>query len=61
MFSHWLFLNQNLLALAVNNTVDNKSILIAFTILSLLILISLKKTVKERPLSILQTNQMIYF
>ena len=61
MFSHWLFLNQNLLALAVNNTVDNKSILIAFTILSLLILISLKKTVKERPLSILQTNQMICF
>ena len=61
MFSHWLFLNQNLLALAVNNTVDNQSILIAFTILSLLILISLKKTVKERPLSILQTNQMICF
>ncbi len=58
MFTHWLFLNQNLLALVVNNTVDNKSILIVFTILFLLILISFKKTIQEQPLSISQTNQM---
>ena len=57
MFSYW-FVNQNLLALAVNNAVDNRSILTTFTILSLLILISFRKTVREQPLSILQTNQM---
>jgi membrane-bound acyltransferase YfiQ involved in biofilm formation len=57
MFSH-LFLHQKILALAVNNPVDNRSILTTFAILSILILISFRKTVKERPLSILQTNQM---
>ncbi len=57
MFSYW-FVNQNLLALAVNNAVDNRSILTTFTILSLLILISFRKSVREQPLSILQTNQM---
>jgi len=57
MFSYW-FVNQNLLALAVNNAVDNRSILTTFTILSILILISFKKSVREQPLSILQTNQM---
>jgi len=57
MFSYW-FVNQNLLALAVNNAVDNRSILTTFTILSILILISFRKSVREQPLSILQTNQM---
>ncbi|MEG4229738.1 acyltransferase [Microcoleus sp. N9_B2] len=57
MFSYW-FVNQNLLALAVNNAVDNRSILATFTILSILILISCRKSVREQPLSILQTNQM---
>ena len=57
MFSYW-FVSQNLLALAVNNAVDNRSILTTFTILSLLILISFRKSVREQPLSILQTNQM---
>lgn len=57
MFSYG-FVNKNLLALAVNNAVDNRSILTTFTILSILILISFKKSVKEQPLSILQTNQM---
>ena len=57
MFSYW-FVNQNLLALAVNNAVDNRSILTTLTILSLLILISFRKSVREQPLSILQTNQM---
>ncbi|MFM9264536.1 acyltransferase family protein [Tychonema sp. BBK16] len=57
MFSH-LFFHQKILALAVNNLVDNRSILNTFIILSMLILISFRKTVKERPLSILQTNQM---
>jgi hypothetical protein len=57
MFSYW-FVNPNLLALAVNNAVDNRSILTTLTILSLLILISFRKSVREQPLSILQTNQM---
>ena len=57
MFSYW-FVNQNLLALAVNNAVDNRSILTTFTILSILILISFRKSEREQPLSILQTNQM---
>ena len=57
MFSYW-FVNQNLLALAVNNAVANRSILTTFTILSILILISFRKSVREQPLSILQTNQM---
>src|SRR4028118_1719433 len=57
MFSYW-FVNQNLLALAVNNAVDNRSILTTLTILSILILISFRKSVREQPLSILQTNQM---
>jgi membrane-bound acyltransferase YfiQ involved in biofilm formation len=57
MFSHW-FMNHNLLALAINNGVDNRSILTTFAILSILILISFRKTAKDKPLSILQTNQM---
>ncbi len=57
MFSYW-FMNPNLLALAVNNAVDNRSILTTLTILSLSILISFRKSVREQPLSILQTNQM---
>ena len=57
MFSYW-FVNQNLLAFAVNNAVGNRSILTTLTILSLLILISFRKSVREQPLSILQTNQM---
>jgi membrane-bound acyltransferase YfiQ involved in biofilm formation len=57
MFSYW-FVNQNLLAFAVNNAVDNRSILTTFTILSILILISFRKSVREQPLSILQTHQM---
>jgi len=57
MFSYW-FVNQNLLAWAVNNSIDNRSILTILTILSLLILISFRKSVREQPLSILQTNQM---
>jgi membrane-bound acyltransferase YfiQ involved in biofilm formation len=57
MFSYW-FVNPNLLAVAVNNAIDNRSILTIFTILSLLILISFRKTEREQPLSILQTNQM---
>jgi len=57
MFSYW-FVNPNFLALAVNNAVDNRSILTTLTILSLLILISFRKGVREQPLSILQTNQM---
>ena len=44
--------------MAVNNAVDNRSILTTFTILSILILISFRKSVREQPLSILQTNQM---
>jgi len=57
MLSYW-FVNQSLLALAVNNAVDNRSILTTFTILSILILISFRKSVREQPLSILKTNQM---
>lgn len=57
MFSYW-FVNHNLLALAVNNAVDNRSILTTLTILFVLILISFRKSVREQPLSILQTNQM---
>lgn len=57
MFNYW-FLHPNLLALAVNKAVDNRSILTTFTILSILILISFRKSVREQPLSILQTNQM---
>lgn len=57
MFSYW-FVNHNLLAWAVNNAIDNRSILTILTILSLLILISFRKSVREQPLSILQTNQM---
>ncbi|TAG93647.1 MAG: acyltransferase [Oscillatoriales cyanobacterium] len=57
MFNH-LFFYQKILGLAVNNLVDNRSILNTFIILSILILISFRKTIKERPLSISQTNQM---
>jgi len=57
MFSYW-FLKENLLAFAVNNAVDNRSILTTLTILSILILISFRKSVREQPLSILQTTQM---
>ena len=57
MFSHCFF-NQKILALAVNNAVDNRSILTTFAILCILILISFRKTAKEQPLSISQTNQM---
>ncbi len=52
------YLNQNFLAVSVNSAVDNRSILTTFAILSILILISFRKTVKERSLSVLQTNQM---
>lgn len=57
MLNYW-FLNQNLLAFAVDNAVNNKSVITVFLILSILILISFRKTVEDKPFSILQTNQM---